>query len=105
MPEEEYFAKIEAEKKARLVADLKAQKDRAAVEQRKVLHWLKCGKCGADMATRVFRGVEIEVCPDCGAVLLDRGELEALSGKDRSGFFEALGGLFGGKEPRAPDKT
>jgi uncharacterized protein len=102
MPEEEYFAKIEAEKKARLVADLKVQKDRTALDERRALHWLRCGKCGAAMETRVFRGVEIEVCPECGAVLLDRGELESLSGKDRGGFFEALGGLFGGKEPQGP---
>ncbi len=98
MAEDEYFAKIEAEKKARLVADMKAQKHRAAIEERRALHWLRCGKCGAQMDTRIFRGVEVEVCPDCGAVLLDRGELEALSGKDRGGFFEALSGLFGGKD-------
>ncbi|MBN1337067.1 MAG: zf-TFIIB domain-containing protein [Deltaproteobacteria bacterium] len=99
MAEDEYFAKIEAEKKARLAADLKAQKDRTALEERKALHWLRCGKCGAVMTTRIFRGVEIEVCPECGAVLLDRGELEALSGRDRSGFFEALSGLFGRESP------
>jgi Zn-finger nucleic acid-binding protein len=40
----------------------------------------------------LFKGVEIEKCPDCGAVLLDPGELEQLAGKDESGFFADLFG-------------
>ena len=46
------------------------------------------------METKLFKGVEIEICPNCGAVLLDPGELEQLAGKDESSFFA---GLFGGK--------
>ncbi len=43
------------------------------------------------MKTELFKGVEIERC-ECGAVLLDPGELELLAGKDESGFFSALFG-------------
>lgn len=39
------------------------------------------------MDTTIFKGVEIERCPSCGAVLLDPGELEELAGEDQSGFF------------------
>ena len=46
------------------------------------------------METKLFKGVEIEICPNCGAVLLDPGELEQLAGKDESSFFASL---FGGK--------
>jgi len=94
--ENKYFEKIEAEKRARLARELKAQREAEARAQRKATHWLKCGKCGADMDTRVFRGVEIEVCPDCGAVLLDQGELETLAGADKSGVFAHLRELFKG---------
>ncbi len=92
--ENKYFEKLEAEKKARMAAELKSRKEAEALAARKQLHWLKCGKCGADMDTVIFRGVEIEICPDCGAVLLDQGELEQLAGKDQSGVFSHLKGLF-----------
>jgi len=92
--ENKYFEKLEAEKKARLAKDIRDKRDAEALTARKDLHWLKCGKCGADMDTVIFRGVEIELCPDCGAVLMDQGELERLSGKDQSGIFANLKGLF-----------
>ncbi len=92
--ENKYFEKLEAEKKARLAKELREKRDGEALTARKELHWLKCGKCGADMDTVIFRGVEIEVCPDCGAVLLDQGELEQLSGADQGGVFASLKGLF-----------
>jgi predicted RNA-binding Zn-ribbon protein involved in translation (DUF1610 family) len=92
--ENKYFEKLEAEKRARMAKERKAQREAEALAARKAAHWNRCGKCGAEMDTRVFRGVEIEVCPECGAVLLDRGELEALAGQDKSGVFQHLRELF-----------
>ena len=95
-PEEDYIAKLEAEQKAKLreqYATEQAEADRAA---RKAAHGGKCGKCGGDLSARVFRGIEIDVCQTCGAVLLDNGELEALAGHDNAGLFSGLRDLFGG---------
>ncbi len=92
--ENKYFERLEAEKKARMAKELRERKATEALQERKELHWHKCGKCGADMGTVVFRGVEIEVCPECGAVLLDQGELEELAGKDQSGIFTNLRAMF-----------
>ena len=92
--ENKYFEKLEAEKKARFAKDLRQQREAEALAARKQRHWLKCGKCGADMDTVIFRGVEIEVCPDCGAVLLDQGELELLSGEHQGGVFQHLRDIF-----------
>lgn len=97
MAEEEYFARLEQEKKSRLAAEAKARKATEELAERKALHWNKCGKCGTDLEVKAWRGVEIDVCPACGAVLLDRGELETLSGKDQSGIFKNLADLFGTK--------
>lgn len=94
MAEEDYFARIEQEKKARLTAEARNRKAAEEREARKALHWNKCGKCGADLKAQAFRGVEIDVCPECGAVLLDQGELESLSGQDKSGVFKTLAELF-----------
>jgi uncharacterized protein len=96
-PDDEYFAKIEREKTEKLKQKLSAE---AAVEQREALrklHHNRCGKCGAAMDTHVFKGLEIEICPDCGAVLLDSGELQTLAGSDQSGIFSGIRDLFGGR--------
>ncbi len=89
--EDDYFKRIENEKKAALKKTLDAEASVAAAAERKALHWNKCGKCGQDMDTLVYRGVEIEKCPDCNAVLLDPGELQTLAGEDSGG----LGSFFG----------
>jgi Zn-finger nucleic acid-binding protein len=47
------------------------------------------------MDTKRFKGIEIEICGNCGAVLLDPGELEALAGEDKHSVVEMIGGLFG----------
>jgi len=92
--EDEYFKKQEAEQLAKLKAKMDADKAEQAAADRKALHHFRCGKCGTEMKTEVFKGIEIEVCPACGAVLLDNGELEHLVGKDESGGFGVLKDLF-----------
>ncbi len=95
--EDEYFKKRDMEAKAKLKAKLDAQKAEAEKAARKEMHYLKCGKCGSDMATQVFRGIEIERCGTCGAVLLDPGELEELAGEDQSGMISNFFSVFGGR--------
>lgn len=90
--EEEYFHRQQAEQLAKLREVAAIESEEAALAAAKELHYHKCGKCGADMKTEIFKGVEIERCPKCGAVLLDLGELEELAGEDQSGFFSSLFG-------------
>lgn len=92
--EDEYFHREEQEQLAKLravEAARKAEADRVALQ---ALHHLHCGKCGNRMDTQIFKGVEIEVCPACGAVLLDAGELEKVAGPDQSGIITTIGDLF-----------
>ena len=93
-PEDEYFARLEAEKKARLAARLSDADAEKTAADLKSLHHLHCGKCGNRMMTTHYKGVEIEVCPDCGAVLLDPGELERLAGPERQGAVHHIARLF-----------
>lgn len=92
--EDDYFARLDREKKARLAEKLKAEADEKAKTDRRELHHNKCGKCGGDMHPKVFKGVEIDICEDCGAVLLDPGELQELAGDDEGGVISTLGQLF-----------
>ena len=92
--EEEYFKRQEAEQIKKLKAKVEAEQAAKAAEELKALHYLHCGKCGTKMDTKIFKGVEIDVCGSCGAVLLDNGELETLVGKDESGAFRIFHDLF-----------
>lgn len=93
-PEDEYFKRQEMEQLKKLREKVEAEEAAKAREARKQAYWLRCGKCGGVMGTQVFKGVEIDVCPDCGSVLLDPGELETLVGKDHSGAMGVLSDLF-----------
>jgi Zn-finger nucleic acid-binding protein len=87
--EDEYFAKQNAELMIKTRAQLEEQ--RAAEERGK--HIGKCPKDGYDLATETHHGVEIDTCPHCHGIWLDRGELEAIGRhEDRPGL---LGRFFG----------
>lgn len=43
---------------------------------------MKCPKCDQEMRVEVYVGVEVDKCPACEGIFLDRGEMETLiSGK------------------------
>ena len=90
--EAEYFHKLQQDQLAKLKEIVAMENAEEAAEAAKTLHHHKCGKCGSDMKTEIFKGIEIERCGPCGAVLLDPGELEQLAGQDESGFFTDLFG-------------
>ena len=39
---------------------------------------MKCPGCTTEMATMVIREVEIDRCPGCGGIALDKGEAETI---------------------------
>ena len=41
-------------------------------------HWMKCPKCGHDLATEDFSGVAIDRCTFCEGIYFDAGEFEEL---------------------------
>ena len=43
---------------------------------------MDCPRCGEDLDARHRGGVEVDVCPRCGGVWLDRGELDKLLYED-----------------------
>jgi hypothetical protein len=80
--EEEFFIREEAEKARK--AQAKKTQEMAAVDRDKLkqLHFMKCPKCGMDLMSLVYRGVEIDKCTACRGVWLDDGELEKLTGEE-----------------------
>lgn len=93
-PEEEYFKRQELQKLAALRAQQEEQNLEDALRERRELHYNRCGRCGDQMEPKIFQGVEIDICPSCGAVLLDPGELEELAGEDNSGVIGGIASFF-----------
>jgi Zn-finger nucleic acid-binding protein len=70
---------------------------------------MTCPRCSSELRPNRREGVEIDVCPQCNGIWLDRGELERLagaenryygddddSGDDSGDDSDDDGGLFGG---------
>lgn len=85
--EEEYFAKLEAER----LKKLRAEAAEAAEAAKRRQHFMKCPKCGADLAHEAYHGVEVDRCHACGGVWFDAGEVEQVLERHEA---EGAGGLF-----------
>lgn len=72
--EDEYFAKLDAERVKELRAKLDAE--RTAVDRKG--HFMKCPKCGGDLKEQELRQVKVDVCPDCHGMWLDAGEVQMI---------------------------
>jgi uncharacterized protein len=72
--EEEYFAKRDAEL-------LRQQRDalrQTAVAAERRSHYMKCPKCGYDLITGDWHGVQIDQCTNCHGIWFDAGEAQSV---------------------------
>ena len=91
--EEEYFVKVEAEKKKRLNEETRQKLSQEERLRLKELHWMRCPKCGAELHPLPYKGVVIDKCFSCHGIFLDDGELEKVVGEER-GFLTGVLSLF-----------
>ena len=66
-------------------------RDRAREEERH-RRILSCPVCSVQMGKKMTGGVELDECPTCGGIFLDRGELKIISGQDFSSYESASSG-------------
>jgi hypothetical protein len=96
--EEEYFAKVEAERierKRRELARLQQDAERKS-------HHMRCPKCGGHLVTEEFHKVQIDRCPDCHGVWLDQGEIDVVMAHEDKGLLsKALGEFLGSLKGRS----
>lgn len=89
------FLKEDIEKLKKLREHYAAKRATEAEQKLREAHFMRCGKCGHTLVPKLFHGVEIDVCTHCGAVLLDQGELEQLTGETGQKLVDMLANLFG----------
>ncbi|HKR62936.1 MAG TPA: zf-TFIIB domain-containing protein [Thermoanaerobaculia bacterium] len=91
--EDEYFAKQELERRKKWATEQAAKRSSEEKEHLKKAHWMKCPKCGNDLAEIALHGVKVDQCAHCGGVFLDKGELEQLEKHDE-GVMDRVFSMF-----------
>jgi Zn-finger nucleic acid-binding protein len=67
----------------------------------KEAHWMHCPKCGQKLSPEKCGSVEIDVCPSCKGVWLDKGELGTIvEGADQGTFFHTCLRILRGRQPQ-----
>jgi hypothetical protein len=94
--EDEYFARQEIERRKRWAQEQAQQMATGEKERLKELHFMKCPKCGMDLATIELHGVKVDQCGNCGGVFFDAGEVDQLLEADRKdhGVFGRVFSIF-----------
>ena len=81
--EEEYFVRMEFERKKKI--EMVHQEKLAAKEKERLkeLHNMKCPKCGMNLVEIEYRSIKVDRCSACEGVWLDKGELKAVADLDK----------------------
>jgi ribosomal protein L37AE/L43A len=84
--EDEYFARRDAE----LLRQQRDAAQRTAAESERRSHHMKCPKCGYDLITGDWHGVQIDQCTHCHGLWFDAGEAEELLRHPEQGIFRRV---------------
>lgn len=92
--EKELLKQAKERREARLAAEENAER-----EKLRRAHFMKCPKCGDDLAEVEHEGIKVDRCGRCEGVYFDAGELDLLlikTGEEKRGFFRWLAGVVRG---------
>ena len=68
-----------------------AEKDRLKKD-----HWMRCPKCGMELAEIDFRGIQVDACFACGGMFFDHGEVDKLTTASEPGILGKMtAAIFG----------
>ncbi len=90
--EDEYFAKLDAER----IKELRAKLDAERVAAARAATLMKCPKDGSDLKEVAIGNVKVDTCPTCKGMWLDAGELELLGAGGDSGLKGFVRDIFKG---------
>lgn len=92
--EDEYFTKLELERKKQWEKERQAKMGTEEKEKLKELHYMKCPKCGMDLHTIDYKNLKLDRCVSCNGTWFDAGEMETLLASEQS-FLGKVKGIFG----------
>jgi uncharacterized protein len=91
--EEEYFARLEFERRKQALAEQQPLADVEATQQQVAVTQFRCPKCGASLIEMHYKGIEIDKCSRCQGIWLDSGELERMLPEEQ-GLMRTLKRIF-----------
>jgi uncharacterized protein len=91
--EDEYFARQEIERGRKSAKERQAKLMVEDRERERVLHFMKCPKCGMKLEEIAFGDVRVDKCFSCEGLWLDQGELNLVREKE-GGFLGAMLKVF-----------
>lgn len=91
--EEEYFARLEVEKKGKIAEKRKESLAKQEIKELKETHKMRCAECGLELETIVFKGFSVHKCFHCGGAFLSAEAFQKLCGQD-SGSLEKFMEIF-----------
>ena len=100
--EDEYFARLDAERLQRR----RQQEEARARDAERRSHHMRCPKCGGQLKSRTIHRIEVETCEDCKGSWFDYGEVRAiLAHYDKGLVFRIMEDIMGafGKKPSPKD--
>ena len=92
--EDDYFKNEELQKLKRSRRQAADATVAAEADRLKTKHWMRCPKCGMELAEVAFRGVQVDACFACGGMFFDKGEVDKLEAEPDPGFFSSITKLF-----------
>ena len=84
--EEEYFARMEYERKKKIEEEKQQKLERDEKERLRELHYMKCPKCGMELIEIDYRGIKVDKCSGCEGLWFDAEELGAISKIEKTFF-------------------
>lgn len=91
--EEEYFARLEFERKRKTEEERQREMAEEEKKRLKELHYMHCPKCGMNLIEIDYKGIKVDKCSSCNGIWLDAGELDQIGEKEK-GFVERLFSVF-----------
>jgi hypothetical protein len=76
--EEEYFARREFERRAKIEEEKREEMQAAERQSLKDLHFMRCPKDGMPLLEIDYKGIKIDECSHCKGIWLDHKELDLI---------------------------
>jgi len=93
--EEEYFARLEFERKKKLADEQMKLVSKEEKENLQKAHYMHCPKCGMGLIEIEYKQVEIDECPNCKGFWIDADALDRLLlDTEKSGFLPSVLRIF-----------
>jgi NADH pyrophosphatase NudC (nudix superfamily) len=68
--------------------ELDAARAKQLADEDRKTHFMKCPKCGQNLAETEFHGIKVDLCGSCGGMWFDKGEFEILFATRPKGFLQ-----------------